>query len=373
MVIKKKKILIIINIDSFLITHRLPIVIEAIKQGYEIHLACQTTIAAKQIKKYGIKIHPLKISRSRLNPIEIFFTFLDILRVINIIQPDILHLISIKPILLGGIASYFIKRKTNIISSVSGLGTVFIQKGFKAKFVRIITIILYKITFKNKKITCIVQNKDDLNFLNKITSLPSKNFILIPGSGVDLTKFKINHIEHQRPIILFPSRLLVSKGIIQFIEASRYLKDEARFVISGAFDSDSNDALSKDDLNIYLKEKIIEYWGFSNDMYLTISKSSIVVLPSYREGLPKVLCEAAACGKPIITTDVPGCRESIINGVTGILIPKNDTHALIKAIKDLLKDKKYANKLGKNGRDLAEAKFDINKIVSSHMDIYNNI
>ena len=108
-------------------------------------------------------------------------------------------------------------------------------------------------------------------------------------------------------------------------------------------------------------------------MYLTISKSSIVVLPSYREGLPKVLCEAAACGKPIITTDVPGCRESIINGVTGILIPKNDTRALIKAIKDLLKDKKYANKLGENGRELAEAKFDINKIVSSHMDIYNNI
>ena len=366
----KKKILFILNVDYFLISHRLPVALESIKMGYEVHLASQITKASEEIKMHNIKVHPIRINRSGLKVNSIFLTFIDIYRIIKEIRADIVHLISIKPILLGGLALHFIKFKPKIISSISGLGFVFADKGYKTLFLKIIAIILYKISFKHKSMICIVQNKDDLNLLQKITSLPKRNYKLIPGSGVNLEKYCFSELSKDKPIVIFPARLVKSKGIFNFIEASIELKDRARFVIVGKFDSESRDAISKEYLDFYQNKNFIEYWGYSNDMHLILPQSSIVVLPSFREGLPKVLCEAAACGRAVITTDVPGCRESIINGETGLLIPMNDSCALIKALNMLLNNPKYLSNLGENGRKFAEKRFDQNKIVFLHMKIY---
>ena len=186
---KKKKILFILNVDYFLISHRLPIAIEAIKKGYEVHLASQTTNASVEIKKHNIKVHSIRINRSSIKFNEILISLIDIFKIITKVKPDIVHLISIKPVLLGGLILHFIKKKTRIIVSISGLGFVFANKDFKTLIIKFLTTILYKIVFKHKKMTCIVQNKDDFLFLKKLTSLPEKNYTLIPGSGVDLKKF----------------------------------------------------------------------------------------------------------------------------------------------------------------------------------------
>ena len=368
---KKKKILFILNVDYFLLSHRLPIAIEAIKKGYEVHLAAQTTNASKEIKKHNIKVHSIRISRSSIKLNEIFITLIDIFKIVKKINPDIIHLISIKPVLLGGLILHFIRSRAKIIISISGLGFVFSNKDFKTSIIKFLSNLLYKIAFKHKKMICIVQNKDDFFFLRKLTSLPESNYKLIAGSGVDLEKFSISKVNNNnKPIILFPARLVISKGIVNFLEASIALKNEARFVIVGKYDKDSRDGLNEKDLELYINKNYIEYWGYSENMHLVIPKSTIVVLPSFREGLPKVLCEAAACGKPVITTNVPGCREAIIEKETGLLIPKDDTAALVKALKSLLNNPKYLVQMGQKGRELAESKFNIRHIVKRHMEIY---
>ncbi len=366
----KKKILFILNVDYFLITHRLPVAIKAIKLGYDVHLASQVSNASEEIKKHNIKVHPIRINRSGLNINSIFLSLLDIYKIIREIEPDIVHLISIKPILLGGLALHFIKDKPKIISSISGLGYLFTNKGYKTLLLKFIATILYKIAFKHKSMICIVQNRDDLHFLQSLTSLPNRNFKLIPGSGVDLKKFCFTELSQSKPIIIFPARLLISKGIQNFIEAAVALKKKARFVIVGKFDPDSRDSITKEYIEFYQNKNFIEYWGYSKRMHLIIPKSTIVVLPSFREGLPKVLCEAAACGRVIITTDVPGCRDSIIKDETGLLIPRDDSSALIRALTKLLDNPENLYIMGKKGRKFAEKMFDVNKIVNQHMKIY---
>lgn len=366
----KPKILIILNIDYFLISHRLPIALKAIEKGYEVHLATQVTSYSEEIKKYGILIHPIRISRSGINFLEILKTCKDIFNTINLVKPKVLHLISIKPVLLGGLVCHLIKKKPSIISAISGLGTVFIDSGLKASFIKLISLILYKIAFAHRNLNCIVQNKDDYKFITDISNFKNKNIFLIPGSGVNLSKFVPTKNEPKIPVILFPSRLIKNKGIFEFIEAAKALKGKARFAISGALDFGSKDSITKSDLRSIVKNNFIEYWGFSTNMQATLSKSTIVVLPSYREGLPKVLCEAAACSKAIITTNVPGCREAIIHNKSGLLIPHKNVPALIKSIEMLLNNPKLTNKLGQKGRELAEEKFDVKKIVNSHLKIY---
>ena len=368
---KKKKVLFITNIDYFLLSHRLPIVREAIKQGYQVHLATKQTSYSREIETYGVVIHPIRISRSGLNPKDIFKTCTDILHVIKKINPKIVHLVSIKPVLLGGLVLYLMNKKPFIIAAVSGLGYVFTTPGIKNWFIKISSLILYKISLNHKGLFCIVQNQDDFQFIKKISSIDHKNIVLIPGSGVDVSLFTPKKPNNEKKIVLFPARIVKNKGFLEFVEAAKLIGNKAKFVISGDIDPESKDSISKKDLENLIKKRVIEYWGFSRKMHETIPKSDIVVLPSYREGLPKVLCEAAACGKPIITTDVPGCREAIIDGKTGILVPKKDTYSLVKAIEFLLNEREYSLNLGLGGRKLAESKFDIKIIVKMHMDLYS--
>ena len=368
---KKKKLLFITNIDYFLISHRLPIACEAMKKGYEVHLATKITTYSREIESYGIIVHPIRISRSGIALKDLLKTCKDIFHIIKKINPKIVHLISIKPLLLGGLVLHLINKKPRIIAAVSGLGYVFTNTGFKNKLIKLFSLLLYKLSLNHRDLICIVQNRDDFNFINRISSVSHKNIILVPGSGVNLSLFCPQNPINKITVVLFPARIVKNKGFLEFIQAAKVLRNKARFAVSGFIDLDSKDCISQKYLDKLIKKRIIEYWGFSTKMHETLAKSDIVVLPSYREGLPKVLCEAAACAKPIITTDVPGCRDAIIDGETGILVPKKDHKALIKAIEFLISKPEYAINLGISGRNFAESKFDINNIVKTHMDLYH--
>ena len=367
----RTKLLIILNTDYFLISHRLQIVRESINSGYEVHVAAQFTQNFKQLKELDIVFHPLKIHRTRSDLKSLLETTISIYKIIKKVNPQILHLISIKPILLGGLAMHFLLKPTSIIYSISGLGFIFTNRNFKTIIKKRLAILFYKIALNHRKIKVIVQNKDDLNFIKTITGISTENTILIPGSGVDLGKFKPSKSKIKKPVVIFPSRIVLSKGIQEFIDSAKELKSLAKFVVCGKLDLECKDAVSEKLLNQWINKGFIEYWGFSNSMEKVLAKSSIVVLPSYREGLPKVLCEAAAAGKPVITTDVPGCRESIIQNKTGLLVPMKNSKELTYAIKRLIDDDELSTKMGRNGRKLAIKKFDIKDIVKKHIDLYS--
>ena len=260
-----------------------------------------------------------------------------------------------------------------IVSSVSGLDQIYIASGLIAYIKKITTNILYSIAFCHKKIFIIFQNKSDLNLLCSSTFLVKSKTKLINGSGVDLKKFKFSPLPKGKPIILFSGRLIESKGVIDFVDSAKVLRDEARFVICGDIDFESKDNISYKLLNSWIESKFIEYWGVSNNMEKILKKSSIVVLPSYREGLPKSLCEASACGRPVITSNVPGCKDAIVPNKTGLLVALRNKNDLVIKIKKLLNNPKVMQEMSINSRKLAEKKFDKNKINREFLAIYGNV
>ena len=369
----KKKFLFILNTDKFLLSHRIEIATELLKNDYEVHLGSATTEASKEINDLGIKTHPLHINRSKTGIIDIFLTAFSIYRLVKKINPEIVHFISIKPVLLGCLVSNLYSKKLKIIASISGLGFIFVDKGILAKLRRFLICSLYKISLSNKKISIIFQNETDKLFISSLCNLSQDQSFIIKGSGVNLEKFKPLKYYSGEKIVLLPSRIVKSKGVLEFIEAAKFLKGQSRFIICGDFDLEAKDKISEEIIEKNIREKNIEYWGFKKNMADIYKYCSIVVLPSYREGLPKALCEASACGKVIVTTNVPGCRDAIIKNQTGILVPPRDFLSLAMAIKKLLNDKKLSRSMGIKGRINAEENFDIHKVVESHINIYKRI
>ena len=373
---RKIRILYIVNVDWFFISHRLPIALSAIESGYEVHVATAVTGFENEFKKHGIHLHKLKLERAGINPFKNLLSTIEMISVINKVSPIIVHLVTIKPIILGGIATLFSKiysrSEISIVSSITGVGYPFTSETIKAKLLKLIISRLYKISFYHKFRCIIFQNKDDLNLISSLLKLKSKEKVLIPGSGVNLEDYKYSKLPSGKPIIIFPARLLKSKGIFEFVEASKYVLN-SRFVIVGRIDNNNRDCISQKVLNNWVADGLIEYWGYSKSMYETLKKSTIVVLPSYKEGLPKVLIEAAACGRPIVTTDVTGCRDAIEHNKTGYLVPVKDYKSLSKAIIYLLKNPDVMYQMGKEGRALAEKKYDINYVIKRHLEIYKNL
>ena len=367
---KQKRFLFILNTDKFLISHRIEIARELLKNKYEVHLGSEITEASKDLQNIGIIPHKIEINRSNINLLDLFKTLISILFLINKLKPDIVHFISIKPVILGSIATKFYYKKLKIITSISGLGFIFVNEGILASFKRFLTCLLYRIALSNKEIKIIFQNNTDRDFINKLCNLSPKQSFLINGSGVNLDKFQPMKNKTKEKIVLLPARIVKSKGIIEFIKAAESLKGKARFIICGNFDYEAKDFISKKFINKWVNKSVIEYLGFKKEISEIMSNSTIVVLPSYREGLPKVLCEAAACGIPVITTDVPGCKDAIINNVTGILVPAKNVKDLSSKILELLENPEIIIKMSQSARKLALEKFDVNKIVDKHIEIY---
>ncbi|MFX4210334.1 glycosyltransferase family 4 protein [Aliarcobacter butzleri] len=364
-----KKILFVVNVDWFFISHRLPLALEALKKGYEVHLACGISDKKEYLEKLGIKVHPLNLSRSGTGIKGELKAFIEIYNVLKKVNPDIAHFVTIKPVLYGGIASRFLSIH-NKVFSISGLGFIFIKQGLKAILARGLIKIMYGFALGGKNSHVIVQNPDDKTVVNSIVKVP---ITLIRGSGVDLSQYQ--YIDENNNIIKvsIACRLLRDKGVFEYIDAAKILKQKLpniEFEIYGDIDIHNPASLTEDDIEEIKKEEFIKVHGFSTNIAKVFSDTNIVVLPSYREGLPKVLIEAAACGRAVITTDVPGCRDAIEPNVTGLLCQVKNSRSLANQIEKLILDKDLRNSMGKAGRELAKKEFDIKKVVEKHFDIY---
>ena len=374
---KNKKLLILVNDLSFFISHRLMVAKASIDKGFDVVIGYGELGGANKnlVIQNGIRITHVPMHRGGLNIFNDFKLLIRIWKCFKEEKPDIVHLVTIKPYLYGGVISR-LAGVPAVVSAVSGLGTIFIGKELRYKILRLFLYPFYKIAFNHFNQKVIIQNKDDLKTLVEWGVLKINKVKLLRGSGVKIADFSNLDEPEGTPIVCFAARFLRDKGINEFILAARLLHKKgikARFCLAGEPDLNNPTSLSIDEVNKLKKDKSIEVLGYQNDISNLYAKSHIICLPSYREGLPKSLVEAAAASRAVVTTDVPGCREVIIPNKTGLLVPIKDPVKLADALEWLINHPQERVDMGKAGRILAENEFTIEKIVQNHIEIYDEL
>jgi glycosyltransferase involved in cell wall biosynthesis len=370
----KRRLLFVVNVDWFFLSHRLPIAQAALREGYEVHVAAALTPPVSKLHELGFVVHPLSLDRGSAGVLSTLVLLLRLRSLFREVRPDLVHLVTIKPVLLGALAARW-ARVPAMVAAVSGLGTVFTAFGAGATLRRGLVSLLYRIAMGHPNAVVIFQNQDDRRLVMRLAGLHSRRTEVIRGSGVDLSCYRAQPYPRGQPVILMASRLLAKKGVREFVEAARRLRGDrtARFVLVGDVDVDNPTSLKRAEVQAWVDEGIVEWWGHRNDMAKVLALAHVVVLPSYREGLPKVLIEAAACGRAVVTTDVPGCRDAIIPNETGLLVPTRDPAALAAAIRRLIGDRALTEAMGAAGRRLAESAFDVQQVVARHLAIYHRL
>lgn len=370
------KLLLFANVDWFFISHRLCIATRAIETGWEVYLMAEDTGRANEIKKFGIKFINFPFSRSGINPLEELLIMVKLRKTYNQISPDIVHHITLKPVIYGSLVAKQLKIK-GVLNAISGLGYNF--TGERRGLVARAMINMMKRGFNRPNTAFIFQNQDDYNQLNKLGVLSERNDInFIKGSGVDLRQFSFTQEPNTERIkILFPVRMLWDKGVAELRAASDILKDEfgskAQFVLAGLADTENKAGVSPEYLRQWESGDYVKWIGYQKDMVSIYQDSHIVVLPSYREGMPKTLIEACAIGRPIVTTTAIGCRECVDEGVNGFKVPVNSTKELAEAIRILILDRELRVVMGQKSRIKAEREFDQESVIQTHMEIYKSL
>jgi len=366
-----KKLLFVINVDWFFISHFLPVAIEAKRRGCEVHIACGFTDKKEYLENFGFIVHFLRLTRDGTGIVNEIKTVIDIYKVLKIITPDKVEFLTIKPVLYGGIVSKFLPVEKKVFY-ITGLGYVFIKKGFKGFIVRNIVKFLYYLAISGKNSKVITENSFDKKLLTGLNALNASQIEIIRGAGVDLSQYNYKEEVNGRLKVVMASRLLKDKGVFEYIEAAKILTNrnlKVDFELYGDIDIYNPATLNENDLKDIEQEKYVQLKGHVNDIATVFTNSHIVVLPSYREGLPKVLVEAAATGRAVVTTDVPGCRDAIEVNKSGLLCEVKNPLSLANAIEKLILDEGLRKSMGKEGRALAEREFDINKIVARHLEV----
>ncbi|HWO41354.1 MAG TPA: glycosyltransferase family 4 protein [Candidatus Eisenbacteria bacterium] len=371
----KRRVLYFVNDASFFLSHRLPIACAAQAAGMEVHVATPRDHAVERIQSEGFHYHAVPISRWHANPFREIASVLAIRQVLREVQPDILHNVTIKPVLYGSLAarSY---RKLKVVNAISGLGTVFVGSSRLSTVRRSIVKWLYRRLLRRGNVHTIFQNPDDLRAFLVDGIVERDQTVIIRGSGVDLQRFAATPVPDGIPVVVLAARMLRDKGVEEFVRAAYRVQGRgisAKFVLVGDSERGNPAAIPEARLEDWRRAGIVEWWGQRRDMPNVFAQAHVVCLPSYREGLPKVLIEAAACGRPVVATDVPGCREVVRHGVNGLLVPVRDEEALASAIAELLQDRARAEAMGKRGRQIAEVEFDVKAVVHQTLELYERV
>ena len=373
---KQIKLLFFVTEDWYFCSHRLPLALAAKQAGYDVSVVTRVSAHGDQIKASGIKLIPIKLSRRGSNPFAELKVIGRLISIYKSEQPDIVHHVALKPVLYGSLASR-IARVPMVVNAMAGLGLLFSSRSLKARLVRPVFMLFFRFLLNRKGARVILQNPDDVALMCDSGVLKSERITLIRGSGVDTHEFNAQAEPGGEPVAILASRLLWDKGVAEFVNAARLLKQEgvvARFALVGEGDIENPGSISNDQLQAWHDEGVIELWGRRADMPDVFAQSHIVCLPSfYGEGVPKVLIEAAACERPVVTTDSPGCREIVRDGVNGILVPVRDSTAVAQALKKLIESPDLRKKMGKNGRELVVREFSLDKVNRETLAIYKEL
>ena len=357
-------------------SHRLPIALEAKKRGYEVTVfAIEEGGHGEEIRQHGLNFIPIPTSRSGTNILTELKVLWFLYQHYRNGKPDIIHHVAVKPVTYGSVAAR-LAGVPRVVNALSGLGFLFINAD-QNRLAHILVNTFFKFGFNNPNLRFILQNKDDDQMIKEMDLLAPKQIFVIKGSGVDLNQFayaKETLAPNQKIRILLAARMLWDKGVGEFVEAARSLKekyqDKAEFILAGNVDMGNKAGIPEAQLLEWNEEGAVNWIGFQKDMVSVIRAAHIIVLPSYREGLPKSLIETCAIGRPIITTDVPGCREVVVEGENGFMVEKNAVESLAERMEQLINDPELRIKMGKAGRKKAEAEFSIENVLDKTFAIY---
>jgi glycosyltransferase involved in cell wall biosynthesis len=373
----QKVIVIVVNKANFFLSHRLNFALELKKKGFQIHILSDgTNYDVEKIRNHGLFFHQINFSRVFNGLFFEIKTIWNLYFLYKSIKPDVIHHVTIKPIIYGNFICKVLGKK-KIINSISGLGFLFIDKSIKSKFAKYFIIKMYKSFFKGASKRVILQNEDEYNFLLKNNISNRENLRLIPGAGVNTNIFKPSNEINENRNIVFAARMIKDKGAEELVEAVIKLNEEKfniSLILLGGIDKEYPSHIEEERLIKWSKNKFIKWLGHTNDILSYYQKAFIVCMPSYySEGVPKSLIEAASVGKPIITTDMPGCRSIVKNNYNGILVRPKNIEDIVRAVKFFINNPDKVNQYGKNGRELVKQKFDEKIIVESTIKIYEEL
>nr|QFC18175.1 glycosyl transferase [Vibrio parahaemolyticus] len=359
-----KKVLILANTTFTISNFRVELIESLIKKRLDVYVICPNDDVKNEniLKKTGAKVISIKVNRNGLNPFSDLLYFYSLCRFVHRIKPDFIFNYTIKPLLYGSISSLVVKKKIKVMSNITGVGYVFSGTSLKQKILRVFIIPLLRYALKHNDVV-FFQNKNDFQLYNDCKLIENgKKIEILNGSGVNLNKFSPRSDAYPTLTFIFVGRFMKDKGVFNFIEAAKFLKKKYNssisFMMFGKVDSNP-ESLSQVQIDDLMKDNVFDRICSIDEIHTVLKKNSIVVLPSYREGTPRSVLEGMACGLPIITTDAPGCRETVITNYNGFLIPINNTTELIISCEKFIEDETLKNTFGVNSRILAEEKFDV--------------
>jgi glycosyltransferase involved in cell wall biosynthesis len=344
--------------------------------GYDVIVATQVSDHADEIRREGFKLVPIQLSRRNRDPIADMADIFELVGIYRGEKPDIVHHVGMKPIVYGSWAARSL-RQVAVVNSFAGLGYVFTGTKRSTRIVRGAVIMLLKSAREgSSRRKAIFQNNDDFEVLRSCGLVTTGDATIVPGSGVAEEKFVPTPEAPGDPVVLLAGRVLGDKGVGEFAEAAVYIKSrgiKARFVLAGRQDPANPSSISEVQLRKWQAEGIVEWWGQRNDMPAVLAQSHIVALPSYREGFPKILLEAGASGRPVVATDVPGCREIVRDGENGFLVPVRDSKALAEALIKLIEDRELRTRMGARGREIVLGGLTSSHIVPRILSVYADL
>jgi len=366
------RILFLVTEDWYFRLHWMELARASRDAGFEVLLAMRVQEHGQEICRHGFKLFPISLLRRSVNPIREFLAVVELARLYRTQKPDLVYHVAIKPILYGSIAARLVG-VPSVVNVFAGLGYTYTSEEFRARLLRLCLKVGLNAACRSAGSIAVFQNEEDQAQLVRDRVVQHSQTRVIRGTGVDTDRFRPMSNESGQPIVLLPGRMLWDKGVGEFLEAARLIRRQkpgVRFVLVGRCDEDNPASIQPEQLQRWHEERVIEWWGHRSDMPAVLGHAAVVVLPSYREGLPVSLLEAAACGKPIIATDVPGCREVVRHRVNGLLVPPRNAMALADAITILLENRELRNELGHRGREMVVKEFSSTLVIQQTLALY---
>ena len=375
---QQRKIILVISEDWYFLSHRFELARHLLAAGWDVVIATQINepADAATIECAGLRLIHLSLERGRLFALGDVGYLWRLIRLYRTERPDVVHHVAMKPVLYGSLAALCTPR-LGVVNALAGLGFLFTSSSGVVRGVRAMALMVFRRLFSRAHTLVILQNSEDLSLFRDQVGVPAANLRLIRGAGVDVSRYQpVVHGPREIPVVVMVARMLRSKGVGELIEAARQLQREdvrAQIQLVGGIDDKNPNSLSLPELNALKLENAVKWLGHQTNISEIYAKADIAVLPSYREGMPKSLLEAAACGLPIITTDTSGCREVVADGENGYLVPVRNARRLAEALEKLIADPVLRARMGADSRARAEREFRLEVIIKKTLAVYDEV
>ena len=361
--------------DWIFCLHRPGLACAARDAGYDVAVVTRVRDHAKPILDAGLRLIPLEMMRGGMRPWQEFATLVRLYLIYRRERPQLVHHVALKPVIYGSLIA-MLTGVPAVVNALTGLGFVFTSQRWLARALRPPIELAMRVLLTHRNSRVIFENNDDLETLVRRSTLQREHARLIRGSGVDINIYTPLPEPLGVPVVILAARLLWDKGVGEFAGAARILKArgvQARFALVGGPDPENPAAIAQATLDAWRDEGAVELWGWRNDMLKVFADCHIVCLPSYREGLPRVLLEAAACARPVVATDVEGCREAVMQGRNGFLVPARDEQALADALAILIAEPARRAAFGAAGRDIVSGELSLAVVIARTFEVYNEL